>query len=88
MSEVADDDVRAAAQVTDLFGHVVQLGLGAGGNDDVGAHFGERHRDGGTEAAARAGDHSHLIIEPEFIEDHRGHGNKADDLADRISAGF
>ena len=35
------------------------------------------HRDGGTEAAARAGDHSHLVVEPEFIEDHRGHRSKA-----------
>lgn len=45
--EVRDDDVRASPQRPDGFGDDLQLGFGPRGDQDVGAHLGEGHCDGG-----------------------------------------
>ena len=88
MGEVGDDDVGAAADALDLLGDLFELGLRARRDDHVRTGFGECQRHRGAEPAARAGHHRDLVVQPESVEYHRGHGNKADDLADRISAGF
>ena len=54
VGEVADDDVRPPADRFDLRGDGLQFGLGARADDDVGADFGEGHRDRGTQPARQA----------------------------------
>ena len=49
-----------------------QLGLGARGDEHVGAGLGERERRAGADAAAGAGDDGDLPVEPEAVQNHAG----------------
>ena len=70
VGEVAGHDDGAAADRLDLLGHGAQLVLGAGGQHDVGARLGQRHRGGGADAAPAGGDDGDLVGDEESIEDH------------------
>ena len=60
----------AAAACADRGRSRVDVGLGAGGTDDVGAGFGQTDRNAGADALARAGDDGDAAVESESIEDH------------------
>ena len=70
MGEVGDDDVGAAADALDLFGDLFELGLRAGRNDHVRTGFRECQRHRGAEAAARAGHHRDLVVQPKSVQNH------------------
>jgi hypothetical protein len=69
VGEVGDDDVGAAPGRGDLLGHLLELGLGAGRDDDVGTGFRECHGDRRAEAATRPGGPD-SIVEPKSVQNH------------------
>jgi hypothetical protein len=54
VGEIPHDDHGPPTGGLDLRGHLAQLLLGAGGQDDVGAGLGQGHGGGGADAAARS----------------------------------
>ena len=70
VGQVAGHDDGASAGRLHLLGHVAQLVLGAGGQDDVGPRLGQRHRGGGADAAPAGGDDGDLVGDEESVEDH------------------
>ena len=55
----------------DLLGHLDQLLLGAGRDDDVGARLGQGQGGGGADAPSGPGDDGDAVGEPETVQDHR-----------------
>jgi hypothetical protein len=83
---LSDDDVRSAADPSDLLGHLIELRLRACRDHHVRTGFGERQCHRGAESAARSGHHRDLIVELEPVENHvflaslaGRHGNKGND---------
>ena len=70
IGEIAHHDHGPPAGGLDLRGHLAQLLLGPGGQDDVGARLGQGHRGGGADAAAAPGDDGYLVGHAEAVEDH------------------
>ena len=64
--------MKAAGQAggLDLRGHLAQLLLGPGGQDDVGARFGQGDGGGGADTAAAPCDDGYLVGHAESVEDH------------------
>ena len=70
VGQVARHDDGATPGGLDLLRHLAELVLGAGGQHDVGAGLGQRHRGGGPDAASAGGDDGDLVGDEELVEDH------------------
>ena len=68
VAHVGDDGHGLAAGGADVGGDLVQLALGPGGQDHVGADVGVGAGDGGADAPATPGDDGHLPVESKAIE--------------------
>ena len=72
VGEISGHDHRAPAGGLDRGGHLVQLRLGAGRDDDVGTGLGEGDGRRGTDASPGAGHDADLAVQSEHVEDHGG----------------
>ena len=70
LADVAGHDDGLAAGGPDVGGHLLELALGAGGEDQVGPDFGVGAGDGGADAAPATGHDDDLAVQSEAIEDH------------------
>ena len=70
VGQVGRHDHGPAAGLVDPGRDVVELGCGPGRDDDVGARLGQRHRGGGADAPARAGDDGDAVGQAEPVLDH------------------
>ncbi|BBY05510.1 hypothetical protein MNVI_08280 [Mycobacterium noviomagense] len=60
----------APTGVTDLFGDLLELGLGPRRDHNVGPDLGECHGDGRAESAAGTSDDSDFVVESKIVQDH------------------
>jgi hypothetical protein len=70
VGDVGGHDEGPAAGGLDLAGDLVEVGLGPGGEDDVGSGLGQPDGDAAADALAGAGDDGDLVRQPEAVEDH------------------
>ena len=69
-AQVSGHHLRPASPVGDLLGHLLELRLGTGRDDNIGPRFGQGDRGGGADTAARPGDHGGLAIAPKPVGNH------------------